>query len=142
MGYNRLIITKHIQDRIAERFPEVYETIRDNARCELKHLINNGYVSKSFLNNSKFMQYLYDTYGYEHTYDFVVSGDIVFVIKKNKGQNIAVTCLDSKTTTFISKATKFKKRKKKVKRPVGVHDLSEVAEIDVDVDKLLLDLRK
>jgi len=144
MGYKKVIITKHIQDRIRERFSSVYDAFKSDPVSEIKNLIDNGYVSRSFINNTKFMHYLEDTYGYGHTYDFIVNGDIVFVIKKNEGKRIAVTCLDKKKTTFIKQATSFKdkKKKKKVKKPVGIHSLEEIQEMNVDIDDLLADLRK
>jgi len=143
MGYKKIIITRHIQERVRERFPTIYADIRSNVGKNLKDMINNGSVSKSFLNDSKFMEYLYKTYGYEHTYDFVVNGDIVFVIKKNDGKNIAVTCLDRKRTEFISQATKFKKKKKEVKNPVGYHDLEDIEDIEmISIDDLLSNIRK
>lgn len=135
MGYKNVIVTKHIKERICERFPSVYENIKDNPDGRIKTLINEGDVSRSFINDSKFMNYLYETYGYGHTYDFVVNGDIVFVIKKNEGQKIAVTCLNKKTTTFIKKAIKFKKKDK-----VGVpYDFEEAP---MDIEELLKEIKR
>ena len=145
MGYDNMIVTRHLRERIQERFPDVYEEIKRMPTSKIKKLIDEGYVSKSFLNNTKFMEYLYKTYGYEHTYDFVLNGDIVFVIKKKEGEHIAVTCLNKKSTTFIKKATQFKDKKKKMKyykKPAGVHDIDELDDMEVDIDDLLSKLRK
>ena len=143
MGYTKVIITRHIQERVRERFPLIYADIKSNVGKNLKDMINNGHVSRSYLNDSKFMDYLWKTYGYDHAYDFVVSGDIVFVIKKNDGKNIAVTCLEKKRTEFISQATKFKKKKKEVKNPVGYHELEDIEDIEVmSIDDLLSNIRK
>ena len=144
MGYDSIVITRHIQERIRERFPSIYEDLRyGNMPRNLKKLINSGEVSRSFLNDSKFMNYLYDRYGYGHTYDFVVKGDIVFVIKKNEGENIAVTCLNKKTTSFIKQANKFRKKKKEVKNPVGYHSVEEIHDMEaMDIDELLSKIRK
>jgi len=145
MSYKSVIITRHLQERLKERFPNVYDEAKyGKISNNIKNIINSGEISRSFLNDSRFMNYLYDTYGYGHTYDFVIKDNIVFVIKKSDGKNIAVTCLNKKEVSFsISKATKFKKKVKPVKNPVGYHNIEEIEDLrEVDINDLLSDIRK
>jgi hypothetical protein len=144
MGNRKVIITRHIKDRIKERFPDIYENLENSSDEDIRTLIKDGIVDRSFINNTKFMQYLYDTYGFGHTYDFIINGNIVFVIKKKKGDRVAVTCLDKRKTSFVRKNTKFKgkKKNKKPKKVIGIHSLDELDGMDIDIDSLIGDIKK
>ena len=107
MGCNRVIVTRHLRNRMRERFSGIYQGIKHDFEYSIRKLIDEGDISRSFLNNSSFMNHLYETYGYGHTYDFVVNGRVVFVVKKKDGQNIAVTCLNKKGIDYINQAPKF-----------------------------------
>ena len=98
---------------------EIEVKLAQNKRAvgeELSRRINAAIESRSHLNNSGFMQWYYDKYGFDKRFEFLVHEDILFVVVIDKGQKVIVTCVSSKTHLAgkVSLRPKFKKREKKL----------------------------
>ena len=130
----KFIITKHLRERYWERTHKKYAHLHhctkkgceicadmkeDIRKCikekgvdgEILERIVNSHEDKSFLNNTTFMQWYYEKYGYDHIPHFLVSHDLVFIMVIHRGRKIIVTCVPSKTHVAGKNAyrPKFKK---------------------------------
>lgn len=77
-------ITKHARNRLRERFPEVMGPIDAEEQTALRvkkmyELLYNATSEKRFLNDTRFMQYIHERYGYEKAYKFFANGNILFI---------------------------------------------------------------
>jgi len=86
---------------------------------ELARRVDEAVESRSYLNNSGFMQWYYEKYGFDKRFEFLVSDDILFVVVIDKGRKIIVTCVTAKThlagkTAMRPKFSKVKKKKEKL----------------------------
>lgn len=81
---DRFALTKHAQDRIRERFPDAVEELKkcQNLREEeqmMKQFLRNADPVNSLINDTVFMQYLYEEYGYDTRYRFFANKDMLFI---------------------------------------------------------------
>ena len=135
------VITYHLRDRFVERTNKKYRHTRDcrdktcQHCCWIKQQIKEDvrlnkeeidaaiYDSldqadedRSYLNNSGFMEWYYNKYGYDKRFEFLVYQNILFVIVHDGGKKVGVTCVLAKThlagKTIIYKP-KFNRVKKK-----------------------------
>ncbi len=99
---------------------EIKAGLNENRRpvdTELNRRISASHENRSYLNNTSFMQWYYDKYGYDKGFKFLVHEDMLFVVVVDNGKKIVVTCIPAKTHLAgkISFRPKFKK-----KEPQGV----------------------
>lgn len=135
------ILTNHLRERYVERFHNKrhYEHFRIcsvglNQKCETCVSLafdlheevqkNRNYLDKvlaarlfkakeerSYLNNSEFMQRMYNRYGYE-PFQFLVHEEVLFVVLLKEGKKIVPTCIPAKESVVggIVTRPKFRKR--------------------------------
>jgi hypothetical protein len=112
----KFVFTHHFIQRLNQRFPNFtknfpkianYRVAIDNPnsfeiRNSLDKLILEGHIQKSYLNNTTYMVYLYEKYGYNMDYLFVSYSplDCVCVLVKNK-------IIDTYTVATILSAQAF-----------------------------------
>lgn len=129
-------ITQHVKEQFLRRFSkkEVYKHLQDcridsckqckllvkqlrreantkEVHEEVKSILDKAKENKSYLNNSNFMDMIYEKYGYDKRYRFLLNGNVVFVIVVRNNQEFVVTCLIGKYSIFNN----FLHRKKYVK---------------------------
>lgn len=79
---------------------------------ELSRRINLADEDRSYLNNSQFMSWYYEKYGYEKRFQFLIHEDITFVAVHEETEKVIVTCVFSKRhisgKSFLAKK-RFKK---------------------------------
>ena len=99
--YNHL---QYCRDPTCEQCSQLKEDIRavitENRRdidCELAKCINEADENRSYVNNSGFMGWYYDKYGYDKNFEFLIHDDLLFVVVVDKGKKIVVTCVPAKT---------------------------------------------
>ncbi len=116
----------HVQDcrehdciRCQELFEEIKQRSRDERReinQQIFDRLSLAEEDRSYLNNTTFMGWYYEKYGYDKTFEFLTHEDIVFVVVHDDGRKLIVTCVSSKThisgQSFNAKP-KFNKIKKK-----------------------------
>lgn len=139
------VITYHLRERFVERTNKKYRHARDcrdrmcQQCCSLKQQIkmdalsskeeidadiynslDNADEDRSYLNNSGFMEWYYNKYGYDKRFEFLVYDDILFVIVHDAGKKVGVTCvlakthLAGKTIIYKSKFNRVKKKEEKL----------------------------
>jgi hypothetical protein len=136
-----LIITRHVRERYIQRTNKRFRKLqwsefeKDQERMkllkkELDQLIKNeqwdidqeifqrlknSTESRSFINNTGFMEWYHEKYGYDKRFQFLVDSELLFVVILEKGRRIVVTCVEAKThlagKAVLSKK-KFRKKKK------------------------------
>lgn len=88
------IFTHHVLKRYNERFmkgsPNQEEVIK-----ELANLIRHGEDNKAIFNDTSFIAYMYERYGYEHKWRFIQDGDVILVCKLQRGVFVVVTTYDA-----------------------------------------------
>ena len=104
---------------------EIEFTIKENRKeidDEIYQRLLKSKESRSCVNNSNFMTWYYEKYGYDTRFEFLVDGDVLFVIIQDRSKKIVVTCLEAKTHVAgkAAQRPKFKKQKQK-KELVEVH---------------------
>jgi hypothetical protein len=147
----RYIITTHVRERFVERFSKEREQFYHLSNCrsndcqvcrDLTYLLaetvdNNKKVWDSiicaklhdakevriFNNDYRFMNTLYEKYGYDQRYRFLVDGEIIFIICLDEGKNIVKTCMNvnysingSMRIADLIKRPKYKKKEEQVCR--------------------------
>lgn len=102
--------TKHAQQRLLERFER---SLPDNVirsaklgdwgplRMHAFDLFREGREEASVKNDTRFMNYLHETYGYDCRFRFVVNGRCIFVGVEDhdRGKIAVVTTIDMATAT-------------------------------------------
>lgn len=132
------VFTKHLRERFVQRSEKKYSHIQgckeqDCETCksmqteirdgleknrrpvdtELNRRISNAEENRSYINNSTFMEWFYEKYGYDKTYQFLVHEDMLFVAVVEGSRKVVVTCIPAKNHV-VGKAElrpKFKKKK-------------------------------
>lgn len=135
------IITRHARERFVQRTDKRFARLQwceyepedemDALRKTLEELIKNSQRdidskifqrleqatdSRSFLNNSGFMAWYYEKYGYDKRFQFLVSDDVLFIAIIERGRKIIVTCISSKghmagKSVLANLRNKFRKKK-------------------------------
>lgn len=141
MATNRrdFIFTHHLRERYVQRTQKKYthlqqcritdcptcrdldieskleaETNRAKLDVEIAQRIEESDENRSYLNNTGFMQWYHEKYGYDKRFQFLVHGDLLFVVVEDRGKKIVVTCVSAKTH-LAGKAAKSKPKFNKVK---------------------------
>ena len=127
-------LTNHAQDRMRERFPhalkdiefEQSEWIRNRRMYEF---FWNSTVENRVINDTLFMQYIQEKYGFDKKLKFFANNDMLFIGVMSGGGNRIVTVVNrhtysskylrpseqkmkKKPDTYRSKMTGFKKKKR------------------------------
>ena len=143
----RTVITTHARERYFERTRTEYKHItecfvpncttcaelvldaqeaifghEDKIDQEIFDNLATATEEKSTVNNTNFMQWYYNKYGYEHVPHFFVHKDIVFIVIFKKGSKIIVTCVPSKTHPAGKSAKRKKFKKNNVNCPTCGND--------------------
>lgn len=111
------ILTNHVRERLQERFNNTFDIEWDKVSQVdglLNSLLADSYSDCSYINNSYFMYHLYDKYGYDKQYEFLVNAKhkVVFVIniisENGVTSKLVKTCFPAENLFGIR--TKFKKQ--------------------------------
>jgi len=138
---HEFIFTRHMRERFLERSNKKYNRLSrcrcrfDASRCEECEMLNlkireelkrsgsavdreivrrlgQAEENRSYTCNSEFMARYYEKYGYDKNFQFLVDGDIVFVVVFEDRGKVIVTCLHSRyhiAGRLVSRP-KFKKK--------------------------------
>ena len=88
--------------------------VRRPIDIEIARRINSAVECRAYLNDSSFMQWYYEKYGFDSRFEFLISDDIVFVVITDEGQKVVVTCLCAKN--HISAAPTLRPKFNKIKK--------------------------
>lgn len=102
----KLGFTKHAKERFAERFPK--KVVDGDVIRSLLNEYQKAEPTKMFMNNTSFMVYMYETYGYDKDYTFYINDDIVFVSESGN----LLTVYDRSDSIFGSKSSGFRSKNK------------------------------
>ena len=110
------VITEHLIHRLRERFYHLDLSWNDRWTLyqEINQLIRDSYNERRYLNNTDYLCYLYETYGYDVRYEFLVNKekDIVFVVALHHGKRkIVKTCLSLHDSDNFTPVIKYKNHK-------------------------------
>jgi len=105
----------HLRKRLHERWPQLlkkeeWESVR-TVNIAICKLIEKSSVQKAFLNNTRFMSYIYEEHGYD-SYEFLLVPDLklIFVVRgSEEGGKIIRTAMPTKPDLFEVK-TKYKNK--------------------------------
>jgi hypothetical protein len=128
---HEFIITRHIRERYVQRtnkrfsklqwdegdqalkneFDDLLKNKQKEIDQEILQRLENATESRSYINNSGFMEWHFEKYGYDKRFSFLVNDNILFVAIVEKGRKIVVTCVSAKTH-LAGKAVLDQRRKK------------------------------
>lgn len=69
----------------------------DGVNAQIYDKLDLADEDRSYVNNTMFMNWYYEKYGYDRRFELLVHDDIVFVVIFDQDKKIVVTCLRSKT---------------------------------------------
>lgn len=81
---------------------EIRQDLAENRRtydAKIANRLDTAEENKSYINNTGFMSWYYEKYGYDKRFEFLVSDELLFVVVYDDGKKIVVTCVPSKTHT-------------------------------------------
>ena len=70
---------------------------RQDIKDEIYSRLDLAQTERSFLNNSNFMTWYYDKYGFDKSFEFLIHEDLLFIVVLERGRKIVVTCVLAKT---------------------------------------------
>jgi hypothetical protein len=142
--YGDYIITTHLRERFLQRSNKKYLHLQNcrSAECynchalliEIRREAGENRIAideairarleqteenKSYLNNTGFMEWYFQKYGYDKRFEFLVHDDLLFVVVHDNGKKVIVTCVSSKThiagrcTRAVQKFNKVKTKEEK-----------------------------
>ena len=97
------IYTHHVIDRLKERFDFNWEwDNRYEVYKQLDMILNDSKEDRSYLNNTKFLLYLRDLYGYDEQYEFIANAEynLLFVVIRERGKKVVKTCWPLNSSQF------------------------------------------
>ena len=126
--------THHLRERFVQRTQSKYEHLRycrkndcevcknliekskkevsDNRRAieiELARMIDEADENRSYINNTEFMSWYYEKYGFDKRFQFLVCEGLLFVVVIDNGNKVVVTCVRARTHVAGSLHQKYKK---------------------------------
>lgn len=133
------ILTNHVKERFVQRSNKKYSHLnhcrtyccpvcdnllrasryellnnKDSVKEEIARRLDLADEDRSYINNTGFMNWYYEKYGYDKRFEFLVHEDILFVVVCDNGKKFVVTCVLSRThLAGKSHLSKHKFRKKK-----------------------------
>lgn len=114
-------LTKHAQDRIRERFPHAMDEVdflqapADRLR-KMYEFLWNATVENRVINDTMFMQYIQEKYGYDKTFKFFANRDMLFIGVVASNGNFIVTVVNR--NDYVSRYLR-PTEKKMQKKPVA-----------------------
>ena len=116
------IITHHCRERFLQRTQKKYKHLnfcrkenceqckkfaqecrvevsinRKSIDTQIKEMVNAADEDRSHINNTRFMSWYYEKYGFDKRFEFLVNNEIVFIVVIDEGKKMIVTCVLSKT---------------------------------------------
>ena len=114
--HGRIFISNHAIDRFKERFQSLCKsdkgfTTKNIIKDIMYGLMDSSIDNRTFLNNTFFMTKMFEKYGYDRHYKFLVYDNVVFVvlIDHEESRMIVVTCM-SLDMVRLSKVKKYQKK--------------------------------
>lgn len=113
-------LTKHAQQRIRERFPHAMEEVdflptpADRLR-KMYEFLWNATLENRVINDTLFMQYIQDKYGYDKSFRFFANQDMLFIGVVATNGNFIVTVVNR--NDYVSRYLR-PTEKKMQKKPV------------------------
>lgn len=130
------IITNHMRERFVERTNKKFNHLKkcSTSNCDICYTLiqkiqfeMNFHLSKideeiyrrlqlaeenrSYINNTNYMSWYQEKYGYDKGFEFLVHEDIVFVVVVEGSEKVIVTCVNSQSHIAGRSPRKFKKKK-------------------------------
>lgn len=94
----RCYMTKHAKERFSERFPAFVKA--GNVEAGIQEVLGAAAENRSIYNNSALMNRVYERYGFDQKYVFLVFKDILFLcIDKGSLTPVCVTVIDLSDTS-------------------------------------------
>lgn len=76
--------------------------------AKLRALVADATEEKSYINDTNFMSYYYEKYGYDRKFKFLINGNVLFVALIENGDMHIVTCMHPSWYN-VSNKKKYKK---------------------------------
>lgn len=73
--------SKHSIDRFKERFPKLIEN--NNPIKTIANLLYSAQEDRRCINNTNFMTYIYETYGYDNPMTLYVNDNVLFLCRED-----------------------------------------------------------
>lgn len=133
------VITQHVRERFLQRKDKKYNHLqfcredvcphcealltairveisfeRQKIDDEIRERVDRAEEDRACLNNSGFMAWYYEKYGFDKRFEFLIDDDLLFVVIHDEGSKVIVTCVSSKTH-FAGKSHLAKSRFNRVK---------------------------
>jgi hypothetical protein len=90
-------LSMHACKRLYERHPGIFADPQQVGKVRWTSaykVLDDCVEDKSVKNNTRFMVYLHEKYGYEKEFHFFVNGDVLFVgIVEAEGKKLITTCM-------------------------------------------------
>lgn len=64
---------------------------------EIYRRLGEAEEDKAYTNNTGFMAWYHEKYGYDKRFEFLVEDDLLFVVVHDQGKKVVVTCVSAKT---------------------------------------------
>jgi hypothetical protein len=117
------IFTHHLRERFVQRTQTKYEHLwwpcqtencetcnnllkdcmwevshnRRTIDTKLARRIEEAEENRSYINNTEFMSWYYEKYGFDKKFEFLAHEDLLFIVVVDNGKKIVVTCVLAKT---------------------------------------------
>jgi hypothetical protein len=116
------IFTHHLRERFIQRTQKKYEhmqhcwtegcetckklleecktevsTNRRTIDRELARRVDEADENRSYINNTEFMSWYYEKYGFDKKFEFLTHEDMLFVVVVDEGKKVIVTCVLART---------------------------------------------
>lgn len=92
-------LTRHAQDRMHERFPEAMQDIQFEKSAAVRNRMMRGFllnatVENRVINDTMFMQFLHEKYGFDKNFKFFANQNMLFIGVIDNGANYIVTVVN------------------------------------------------
>jgi len=106
------ILSKKLMLELSQRKYEIKQEILD--------ALKEASVEKSYLNDSRFMSYYFNKYGYDRKFEFRENDGLLYVVVFDEGEAVVTTCMVSKQYRAVKRSKKYKKNKKEFLQPTDL----------------------
>ena len=112
-------LTRHAQTRLRERFPHEMEDLNFEQSPALRirkmyEFLWNSTVENRVVNDTMFMQYVQEKYGYDNTFKFFANHDMLFIgVIDPRGRNVIVTVVNRRDYSSLHLRPSERKLQKK-----------------------------
>jgi len=84
-------------DDLREQIRFTLSTEGKQVDTEIARRLGLSEENRSYINNSGFMSWYYEKYGFDKRFQFLIHDEILFIVVIDKGKKVVVTCVPSKT---------------------------------------------